>query len=31
MPSPITHLTIGNRIINALPEGAIINKGLFYK
>lgn len=30
MPGPITHLAIANRIINALPEGVIRNKGLFY-
>lgn len=30
MPGPIIHLTIANRIISALPEGVIRNKGLFY-
>lgn len=30
MPGPITHLAIANRIINALPDGVITNRGLFY-
>lgn len=30
MPGIITHLAIANRIINALPDGVITNKGLFY-
>ncbi|WP_346939774.1 zinc dependent phospholipase C family protein [uncultured Clostridium sp.] len=30
MAGIITHLAFGNRIINALPDGIITNKGLFY-
>ena len=30
MAGVITHLAIANRIINALPDGIITNKGLFY-
>jgi len=30
MAGIITHLAISNRIINALPDGIITNKGLFY-
>lgn len=30
MPGIITHLEIANRIVNALPDGVIKNKGLFY-
>lgn len=30
MPGIITHLAIANKIINALPDGVITNKGLFY-
>lgn len=30
MAGIITHLAIANRIINALPDGIITNKGLFY-
>jgi hypothetical protein len=30
MAGIITHLAIANRILNTLPDGIIINKGLFY-
>jgi hypothetical protein len=30
MAGIITHLAIANRILNALPDGTITNKGLFY-